>query len=252
MLAKSVERRPATPAEVGDALYPFTDGSDLSRLLAAAEGQPAAPVGTMVPRFRVAGRLARFACWVAAAAAILLLLTARGRWVRAKRQERENRAAVHVEHDGRPAPSPPPAVPSDWIVLSWTRLRLGKPNLWLFRPDGSQRINITNDPRYFDIHPRFSPDGRQIAFVRGESLAESNGVYVCNVDGSELRPRGNGQRQFRTICLASLAFAIAHLLHPRPTAGSDARHRGVASGTRTAPLRRRSSVSRRRWAKEAD
>ena len=46
-------------------------------------------------------------------------------------------------------------------MLSWTRPRLGKPNLWLFRPDGKQRLNITSDPRYFDIHPKFSPSGRK-------------------------------------------------------------------------------------------
>jgi hypothetical protein len=74
-----------------------------------------------------------------------------------------------------------------WIVLSWTRSRIGKPNLWLFRPDGKGRVKITDDPRFFDIQPKFSPDGRRIAFIRGGGIAESNSVCVCNSDGSQLR-----------------------------------------------------------------
>ena len=42
MLAKSPEQRFATPAEVADALQPFSQGSDLGKLLAKAEGRPAA------------------------------------------------------------------------------------------------------------------------------------------------------------------------------------------------------------------
>jgi tRNA A-37 threonylcarbamoyl transferase component Bud32 len=74
-----------------------------------------------------------------------------------------------------------------WIVLSWTRPRMGRPSLWLFSPDGKSRARITNDSRYYDIHPKFSPDGRRIAFIRGGGIAEPNSVCVCNADGSQFR-----------------------------------------------------------------
>lgn len=55
-----------------------------------------------------------------------------------------------------------------WIVMSWTLRGTGKADLWLFQPDGGQRIQITDDPQSFDVHPNFSPDGRRIAFIRGQ------------------------------------------------------------------------------------
>ena len=52
-----------------------------------------------------------------------------------------------------PPPSPSPVLPAPvaaepelpgWIVLSWTLEGIGKPNLRLFRPDGSERFQVTD------------------------------------------------------------------------------------------------------------
>jgi Tol biopolymer transport system component len=107
-------------------------------------------------------------------------------------------------------------------VLSWTRPRMGKPNLWLFRPDGSRRVNISNDPRVFDIHPKFSPDGRQIAFIRGESLTEPNSVCVCRADGNQLRSlvvgRDKSERFASPVWISNtrLYYAVDHKLDRKP------------------------------------
>jgi Tol biopolymer transport system component/tRNA A-37 threonylcarbamoyl transferase component Bud32 len=205
MLAKSPECRFATPAQVAEALSRFSQGSDLAGLLADAEGRPVGNTLRGVPPVAVDAatpphgtpRRAFRTGWSVAVGMMLLVLAAGIVWFRAgwvARPERSDGRGKALSESATPVTQGLPLAathrmpPSEWIVLSWTRPRLGKPSLWLFRPDGSKRVNITNDPRYFDIHPKFSPDCRRIAFIRGESLTEPNGVYVCNANGSELRP----------------------------------------------------------------
>jgi hypothetical protein len=74
-----------------------------------------------------------------------------------------------------------------WTVMSWTLEGLGKTDLWLFPPNGQAKHQVTSDPRVADIHPAFSPDGGQIAFVRGVDLDQSNSVWICCSDGSGTR-----------------------------------------------------------------
>ena len=202
MMAKTPEQRFATPAEVAEALETHSRSAHLRALLAQAEGRPIGPgpsSQTTRPQRGVGRRTRRRAFW--AAAGLTLLAAAAAAWMFVGRfgtegdgPARQDDAPAQVASAGVAASD---ALPG-WIVLSWTRPRQGKPNLWLFRPDGKRRINVTNNPRYFDIHPKFSPDGRQIAFVRAESLMESNSVYVCNADGSQLRsivaPSGKSER----------------------------------------------------------
>jgi serine/threonine protein kinase len=108
------------------------------------------------------------------------------------KEEPEKHAVVPpvAPPETRKTPAVVPVKPSElpgWIVLSWTRPRMGKPNLWLVRPDGKGRVRITHDSRAYDIHPKFSPDGRRIAFIRGGGFGELSNVCVCNADGSGLR-----------------------------------------------------------------
>jgi len=52
-----------------------------------------------------------------------------------------------------------------WIVYA-ARGESGTWDLFLMRPDGSARRNITNTPEYEEGGPRFSPDGRQLLYRR--------------------------------------------------------------------------------------
>jgi hypothetical protein len=226
MLAKNPADRFSTPAQVTRALDRWVHGCDLRGLLSAAESRgiesrtsdvrvvssaaaaPAVREGGRLPartgtpaRLRQAwqalrGKLPRLRLGMLAAGLALLVLVGGIVFVLLSRLGMNGGPAIPTGQEGRTGSQQQssagaghdPAALSGWIVLSWTRPRMGKPNLWLFSPDGKHRMNVSNDPRYFDIHPKFSPDARRIAFIRGESLTEPNGVYVCNTDGSNLRP----------------------------------------------------------------
>jgi Tol biopolymer transport system component/tRNA A-37 threonylcarbamoyl transferase component Bud32 len=198
MLAKAPEQRFATPAEVAGALDHLARGSDLRALLAKAEGKAADSGSVAVHAGPGAGSVRGRPSWAVAASLAVLVLAGGIAWMLWGRTGEQGGGAISVStgqgaaagpgQEGNSAAGRNPAALPGWIVLSWTRPRMGKPNLWLFRPDGKRRVNITNDPRVFDIHPKFSPDGRRIAFIRGEGLNEPNSVCVCNADGSRLRP----------------------------------------------------------------
>ncbi len=52
-----------------------------------------------------------------------------------------------------------------WIAFG-ARSEKGDWDLYIMRPDGSGRRNLTNTPQYNEAAPRFSPDGRQLLFRR--------------------------------------------------------------------------------------
>ena len=56
--------------------------------------------------------------------------------------------------------------------------------IYVMKPDGSDKRNITNDPAT-DFDPDWSPDGKRIAFVSDRSGQVS--IYVMDADGSNLR-----------------------------------------------------------------
>jgi Tol biopolymer transport system component len=60
-------------------------------------------------------------------------------------------------------------------------------DIWTVNPDGSNRAQLTANSRYWDETPAWSPDGRQIAFVKADSLDQpdfAEKLYVMNADGS--------------------------------------------------------------------
>ena len=86
--------------------------------------------------------------------------------------------AREVAHDG-------------WIVYS-AKTAKGDWDLFLMRPDGSHRRNITNTPDFNEIGGRFSPDGRKILYrrippttkVNHDTWGRSGVLVVANADGS--------------------------------------------------------------------
>ncbi len=53
--------------------------------------------------------------------------------------------------------------------------------------DGGDPQRITSNPGGSDISGSYSPDGKQIVFIRSQDEEPPNGVFVVNVDGTGLR-----------------------------------------------------------------
>ena len=59
----------------------------------------------------------------------------------------------------------------------------GDAEIFTMNPDGSNQVDISNDPGASDTGGNFSPDGQQIVFVSNRS--GSNQIYTMNPDGSD-------------------------------------------------------------------
>ncbi len=188
-LAKEPDDRHATPAELGEAVAPFAAGSDLRALVASAEGRSLTPrpqADATRQHFDPTPKRRRVRNWLIAAAvgALAIVMVAIAIGYRPWRDDERTPQSVP------PGPKTETAAGPDlagWIVMSWTLRGTGRPDLWLFRPDGSQRVQLTDDPHSFDVHPSFSPDGRRIAFIRGVQSDQQTNVWICGADGKDER-----------------------------------------------------------------
>ena len=78
-----------------------------------------------------------------------------------------------------------------WIVYS-AKTAKGDWDLFLMRPDGSHRRDITNTPDFNEIGGRFSPDGKKILYrrippstkVNHDTWGRSGMLVIANADGS--------------------------------------------------------------------
>jgi Tol biopolymer transport system component len=68
-------------------------------------------------------------------------------------------------------------------LANWTTGR----QLWLMRPDGTQDRPLTNEPLYTHYDFAWSPDSRQLAYVRfnEDTLTEPPEIWLTDVDGSK-------------------------------------------------------------------
>jgi hypothetical protein len=200
LLAKDPDDRFPTPDELLTCLAPLATGSDLQRLVAqgrgVADGVPRAAGTTQRPatttlKRRSTHRRRTFLIGGVVVALVLALVTVRIlKFRRAMAKNSQPSIAASVVTPGvtpgvTPAAVADPPLPG-WIVASWTLEGLGRPDLWLFHPDGSRRIQVTDDPVTYDVHPSFSPDGRRIAFIRG-TVNGPCGVWVCDANGRGIR-----------------------------------------------------------------
>lgn len=78
-----------------------------------------------------------------------------------------------------------------WIVFG-ARSPKGDWDLFLMRPDGSNRQNVTNTPGFSEAAPRFSPDGKKLLYRRLAKDAKidhdkwgfQGRIVIANADGS--------------------------------------------------------------------
>src|ERR1019366_333438 len=91
-----------------------------------------------------------------------------------------------------------------WI-LSSTKTGQGDYDLFLARPDGSSRRNLTQTPGANEFGGRFSPDGKRMLYrsqARDRAIAADPGLnrdlwgtkgalIIAKADGSDPQPQGN-------------------------------------------------------------
>jgi Tol biopolymer transport system component len=71
-----------------------------------------------------------------------------------------------------------------WIAFQW--MAGAGDGIFLVRPDGTGRHRIAANAARSQIHPDWSPDGKQLAFV-AETAADRTEVWVVNADGGDAR-----------------------------------------------------------------
>src|SRR5207248_6508486 len=81
--------------------------------------------------------------------------------------------------------------------IAYTSFQHGHGDIYVMRPDGSDKRRLTTDPAYDDI-PTFSPNGGKIAFV--SSRSGSLQIWVMDADGSDQHQltASNGTNYFPT------------------------------------------------------
>jgi Tol biopolymer transport system component len=90
-----------------------------------------------------------------------------------------------------------------WIVYS-ARTEKGDWDLFLMRPDGSKKHNITSTPATNEMGPRFSPDGKRLLYrrippevkIRHDRWGTMGKLVVANSDGT--RPEEIGDYPWAT------------------------------------------------------
>jgi Tol biopolymer transport system component len=89
-----------------------------------------------------------------------------------------------------------------WLLFS-QKTEAGDYDLFICRPDGSAKRNLTHSPEWVEFGGRFSPDGRRMLYRRLEKLGDSKrglinhdlwgalgSLVIANADGSNPQPIG--------------------------------------------------------------
>ena len=120
--------------------------------------------------------------WLLAAAAAMLLTTC---------SRTSQKAASTADGDPRAAELAREVHNLGWIFFG-ARTDKGDWDLFVMRPDGSERRNITNTPGYNEAAPRLSPDGRKLLYrrvskeqnIEGNRYGVQGELVIANSDGS--------------------------------------------------------------------
>jgi Tol biopolymer transport system component len=88
-------------------------------------------------------------------------------------------------------------------VIAFISDRDGNREIYSIKPDGSQETRLTDDKRFNNGEPVWSPDGKSIAFVRqppNKEYGEAGDIWVMRADGSQamqISPDGSAELQPR-------------------------------------------------------
>jgi Tol biopolymer transport system component/predicted Ser/Thr protein kinase len=173
-LRKDPNRRPQTMADLHVALLELKEESDSGRL-SSTSGISAAAERSKWNAWR----------WVAGSAA--LLLVAGATWWVARRespaqpQARTITVTNYAGRQGQPALSPD----GTQLAFVWDGDRNGNQDVYVKAIGEADALRLTNDPAS-DLWPTWSPDGKRLAFRRGDS------VYTRAVLGGSERRIGTG------------------------------------------------------------
>jgi Tol biopolymer transport system component len=87
-------------------------------------------------------------------------------------------------------------------------------------PDGSGERRLTED-KGLNVHPRFSPDGRRVAFLHHDRSAR--GLWVVNIDGSDRRRvlQFDGDTESQNFCWSPDGKSLAYETFYEKTIGKD-------------------------------
>ena len=98
------------------------------------------------------------------------------------------------------SPADPKMAPG---VIAFISDRDGNREIYSIKPDGSQETRLTDDKRFNNGEPVWSPDGKNIAFVRlppNKEYGEAGDIWVMQADGSQamqISPDGSAELQPR-------------------------------------------------------
>lgn len=86
-----------------------------------------------------------------------------------------------------PASDDAPAFSPDGSQIAFRSNREGQSDIYVMDIDGTDVRNLTNDQSMRDLFPRWSPDGKWIAFTKADFAFSRAAVHVMRSDGSHLR-----------------------------------------------------------------
>ena len=175
----------------------YQHGSDLraelKRLKRDSEsGKSATPATGKAP----ATRRLKAAYWIAASA---LVVIAAGIWAFLRFYPREAALPpprfVPITTSGGARPSLSPD--GNWVVYQWRGEKRDNWDIYVKAVDGSGFNRLTTDPAD-DVYPAWSPDGRQIAFLRRSG--DRGTLYLIS-------PLGGGERKLAEVGIGRLSWS---------------------------------------------
>jgi TolB protein len=140
-------------------------------------------------------------------------------------------SSVHAQDDVPPLCSTRPFLLPDGKI-AFASDRDGDFDVYTLNADGSALTNLTDNYSGWDIAPTWSPDGKQIAFLRlidpkAEMFSDTQ-IYVMNADGTDQRPITTEPGDYRSPEWSPKGAVIAYELWTTSRAGIflfDIRHK---------------------------